>query len=191
MNVVKNAIPLSPPDESGKKKAYPYDSGFVIPTPVQTIDLNHGPEGYPAYPGPPSVKPSPIRRSSYVSFSKNRSDRGKQALASSSALSRDVEQYENRFAEYQRQLNKILAKHNDDWDSLVKTPKDKEKYEAILKRWSEDESRLESLLAPKLSELPAPSRSGKSLPKSAPPAKAPKAASADDGEELNPVDIDR
>jgi hypothetical protein len=75
---------------------------------------------------------------------------------------------------YQKELDRILARHENKWSSLMRSPEDRRRCEAILRKWKDEEARLAGT-------LPTASRRG--------PPDALRPGSKED-EELDASDID-
>jgi hypothetical protein len=70
-------------------------------------------------------------------------------IQSDPKLAAEVKKYEQKSKLYQEQIDRILWKHKQDWESLSKNPADRKKCEEIMNQWRLDEKRLEALLTPK------------------------------------------
>ena len=114
----------TPSTDSGMKVDAP-PQGFG-PTPTYTTGTHHPEEHLD------SPKPGDVR--AFPRDPKASQDPRWQA---------SVKDYEKRFKNYQKSLDRILAAHGNRWDSLANNSADKKKCEQILALWQADERRME------------------------------------------------
>jgi hypothetical protein len=123
--------------------SYPENGGFKEP-PVILVT--------------PSMQPSP---SHFTSTGKDGLSKGIPASGgrgtspspfntkSNPKLAAEVKKYEQKSKKYQEQIDRILLKHGQNWESLSKNPADRKKCEEIMNQWRLDELQLESLFTMK------------------------------------------
>jgi len=170
--------PPPPPPDSGKIKPpppppppYPVP---ILPSPYPTLSYypstsNPAPSTFTApptpifsYPPPPAqISPTHpafmVESPAGASTRPSMSDPGpvKPAFTPDPNQARKMKEYEARFMRYQKELDRILARHENRWHSLKKSPEDRRKCEEILKNWKEDELRLMGSSPQEEKSLPA------------------------------------
>lgn len=177
--------PAPPPTYSIPALPSPYPTpAFQSPPPPPPYPVAPAPASTNRF-EPPSIQGSPthpayiaepaMEKHAKQTHSGTASD---SRVAMDPVLERRIRETERRIQGYQRQLDQILARHDNRWESLLKSPQDKRRCEEILRKWHQEERYLAT--------------SGWVTPTPMVPSKDAGATqtSAESGEELNASDLD-